>query len=348
MQNVRDRWANKFNSPETKPSTDTSANVPEKKCSVDSPNDAFQSTSHWESIDDDIAIQEVTHEVIDISDTEEFEFTPPVADRKPIDKPKQSPQDRRTTIRRELMDDDEDDDNKSIIELIDDEFDDEMHNKSLEVLSDASVINDIFGTDTLIDDFNNINNVIMKDPENKGNPNKEIISCPICHEKMSRDLLTEHLDGCGGIVVEIKFRGNGSQGKGLPFYKKKPPATRVKPEQKDCKSQKEQQLLAAGYTMNDIQRLLKENQEEEEYNRRILNEMADERRERPSERASGRMNRRTNGEQTTNASSDVNKSNIIAVLEDQHPCPICNTMVSAIDINMHLDVCLLNAADDDN
>lgn len=344
MQNVRDRWANKFNSPKTPPSTDTNANIPENKSPVDSPKDTFQSTSHWECIDDDIAIQEVTHEIIDISDGEDFEFIPPkTEDSKPMDTPKQSPRERQNSIRQELKDEDDDDDD--VIELIDDEFDDDLHNKSLELLTDTSVIDDIFGADTLIDDFNNINNVIMKDPENKGNPNKEIISCPICHEKMSRDLLTDHLDGCGGIVVEIKFRGKGSQTNSLPFYKKKPPAPRVKAEKVDAKSRKQQQLLAAGYSTNDIQRLLMENQEEEEYNRRILNEMADERQEKASGRTRRIAHATTANATTTNATtSNTNNSNIIAALEDQHPCPICSTMVSAIDINSHLDVCLLNAA----
>lgn len=61
-----------------------------------------------------------------------------------------------------------------------------VNNKSLDLLTDNSVIDDIFGTDSLMADFNNINNVVMNDPENVGNRENEIVTCPICEDKMPR------------------------------------------------------------------------------------------------------------------------------------------------------------------
>lgn len=60
-------------------------------------------------------------------------------------------------------------------------------------------------------DFNNINNVVMNDPENIGNPNMEIVMCPICEDRMARNELSSHLDGCNGITgiqhrLIIKFK----------------------------------------------------------------------------------------------------------------------------------------------
>lgn len=48
------------------------------------------------------------------------------------------------------------------------------------------MIDDIFGTDSLMADFNNINNVVMNDPENVGNRDMEIVTCPICEDRMPR------------------------------------------------------------------------------------------------------------------------------------------------------------------
>lgn len=90
-----------------------------------------------------------------------------------------------------------------VIELIDDEYDNLLGGETLEILSDTSVIDEMFGSDTLLDDFNSINNVIMQDPENRGNSDKEIVACPICGDRMSREDWTEHLDGCEGFRFKV-------------------------------------------------------------------------------------------------------------------------------------------------
>lgn len=325
-QTVRDRWANRFEP--TQPKVDATMNV-DVKLPV-----PFTTTNSWQTIDEDLAVREVFHEVINLSDDEDdinFDSSPTAPPSSAIEK--QSPEDRQRSIREELIDNDDD-----VIELIDDEFDDDLHNQSLELLTDATVINDLFGNDTLLDDFNNLNAVIMKDPENVGNSNKEIIECPICQEKMARELLNEHFEGCGGIVIEVKFNkfGKSKTPSTLPFYKKKPPATQVKPRTKVLTSQEVACLLDAGYTTNDIRRLELEKTEEVEYNRRILNEMANEERERSREFID------VNAEAST---STERNDHPIEILEDQHPCPVCSTMISAIDINSHLDTCLLNCDD---
>lgn len=69
--------------------------------------------------------------------------------------------------------------------MIDDEFDDTL-NESIDLLTDNSVIDEIFGTDTLMADFNNINNVVMNDPDKIGNRDMEIVTCPICEDRMPR------------------------------------------------------------------------------------------------------------------------------------------------------------------
>lgn len=331
-QNVRDRWANRFDTPKQEAAASP-------KSSETKPPSPFTSNSAWQNIDDDLSICEVKHEVIDLSDDDDIgsDYNQP---ERPVSSPihnvkveKQSSTDRQNSIRKELMDDDDD-----VIELIDDEFDETLHDKSLELLTDASVINDIFGDDTLMDDFNNLNSVIMRDPENAGNPDKEIIECPICQEKMSRELLNEHLEGCGGIVVAVKFNKFSKSNKksSLPFYKKKQPASQKQAAASSASlNLKVQNLLAAGYTMNDIRRLNLEQTEEEAYNRRILNEMADEEHNR---------SRESNHAGTAPSTSNTDNDDIlIQQLEDQHPCPVCDTMISAIDINAHLDVCLQNA-----
>lgn len=236
----------------------------------------------------------------------------------------------------------EDDGDQSFVELIDDEFEDDLHNKSLDLLADTSVIDDIFGTDTLMSDFNNLNDVIMRDPENIGNPGREIITCPICQDKLPREDLSEHLEGCGGIKVEVKRKGAG---KAVPYYrqKKKPPAapSRASQPNSTMSREDEERLMSAGYSLEDLRRLQMEQQEEESYNKRIFNELADEERD---QRAGGSRPR----EPQPSTSRDGIGDGAIEILQDLQACPVCNSMVPAEEMNSHLDVCLQSANDFDD
>lgn len=100
----------------------------------------------------------------------------------------------------------EEPDNGAQLILIDDEYDNRLQNVVMEVLTDSSVIDELFGTDTLLRDFDNLNNVIMQDEENAGDSNKEIIACPICGQRWARHKLNDHLEGCEGFRFPVEPR----------------------------------------------------------------------------------------------------------------------------------------------
>lgn len=131
-ENIRNIWANKFN--DKKDESDESAVRHTDKTKV------IEATSAWEEIDDDILIHSVQNTVIEIDDGSNDGFgavaVETVIQPKNETKPKIS-------IKKELLDDlGEDDAN---IEMIDDEFDDTL-NESLDLLTDTTVIDEIFGT----------------------------------------------------------------------------------------------------------------------------------------------------------------------------------------------------------
>lgn len=176
-------------------------------------------------------------------------------------------------------------------------------------------------------DFNNINDVVMNDPENIGNPNMEIVQCPICEDRMPRGDLSSHLDGCNGITIKINPKKRGEKLK--PFYK-----NQAKPTNKQLRDRDKELLRAAGYTPDQIERLSKENQEAKDYNDRIMDEMAHEER-----------HRRTTVI-TQNPSNDIetialdDESSNSSAVPEKLPCPVCSTQVDANQINQHLDECL--------
>lgn len=190
-------------------------------------------------------------------------------------------------------------------------------------------------------DFNNINNVVMSDPENVGNSNMEIVTCPICEDKMARGELTSHLDGCNGITIKINPRKRGDKAKTLPFYK-----NHVKPSTSQSSSgtskvridqQERALLLQAGYTEEQINRLNAETREAKEYNDRIMDEIAsDERDERRKRTTSVITQHSSNNDIETIMLDDESNGSV----PEKHPCPVCNTPVEANQINQHLDECL--------
>lgn len=331
-EQIRNAWLQKFNGPSTDAATPDSAAPPKSDTTSKRGYVETAPTQKWEDLDDDIMIWEEKHPVIDICDDDSGDNTvvqPKVEHERTF---------QADAIKRELLDDLGEDDN-GVIELIDDDFDDACNDESLQIMTDSRVLDDLFGDDTLMADFNNINNVIMKDPENRGNPDREIITCPICQEQMRREELSSHLEGCTGITVkvEIKPKSKGAT-RQLPFYKNQAavivPSTSRSRTAERLNSTDHKLLRQAGYSQEQIMRLAKEKAEEKDYNARIMDEMAHEER-----------NRR-------NAPNDTATNSVIVVLEgtvpprdssppaETVPCPVCSQMVAPTEINNHLDQCL--------
>lgn len=183
-------------------------------------------------------------------------------------------------------------------------------------------------------DFNNINNVVMNDPENFGNSNMEIVTCPICEDQMARGELTCHLDGCNGITVKINPRKKGDKTKSLPFYKNHvKPSTSQSSGQSKVNQQEKLLLLQAGYSQEQIDRLSAESREAKEYNDRIMDELA---REERQKRTTSVITQHSNNQIETIALDDGSNSPV----PEKLPCPVCNIQVDANQINQHLDECL--------
>lgn len=332
ISNIRDIWSTRFNNTPASNTTTTNAtttstqsNTETKENNTKGPSKFSSPTKSWKELDNDILIEEIHHDVINISDhdsDDDDQNTASVVIQSPHVPDQKRPN---ITIKQELIDDLGD--NDSVIEMIDDEFDDELKNESYELLADTTVIDDIFGTDTLMDDFNNINNVIMNDPENCDDPGKEIITCPICQDRMPREQLTDHLDGCTGIVIKVERKKGGAAAKkpkSLPFYKNRSVAStsRVGP----ISPLEVGALRAAGYTESVIERLKKETAEENEYNARIMLEMKED--------------ERRNNSTSLRLTEPINIDNGDEIVLDELDCPNCGTKVNANSINDHLDSCL--------
>lgn len=231
---VRDIWSNRFSS----------------------------NTTPWEIIDDDIQLREPIHEIIELEDSDSDE--PGDFIIKP--KPRMTTDERQKQIKQEILNPGDDD---SDIELVDDDFDDEIATTGVQ-LGDTSVIDDIFGSDTLMSDFYEINvTTPTASKTNKTESSQEIISCPICTSRMLRDQFEEHLNGCMGISVKLDIAAPSHSKKRkrdiTPFASTSRPA----PTERDL-------LLSAGYTEDVVDRVLLEREEEKRYNDRIMSEIQQE------------------------------------------------------------------------
>lgn len=328
-ESVRDRWNKRFaDDASTLPLPSDTEPPATKRPKVEK----VDGTSKWEIVDDDIQVRDDKPSLILINDSDDDDCVLAIdninssvpASRPPINN--QSAGGRQAAIKQEILDsineahiDGEDD--ESDIELIDDEFDDNLRNVAVE-LTDNRVIDDLFGTDTLMADFNEINDVIMKDSENRGQPNKEIITCPICQERMQRDQLDEHLDGCLGITTKVSLKAVSSV-RSRPTTSA---ATAAAATSSALKSER-QILQECGYDDATITRILRDKREERAYNERILTEMA-------SDPATTSRARKPSKAQLKVAAA--------AAVADRLPCPVCQGQIDADKINDHLDVCLSN------
>lgn len=324
-EQIRSVWANRFNNPSPKTCTATSARGNDSTTKIN----VTEATSNWEEIDDDILIRSVQDAIVEINDDSDIE-----TDIKPIPRTIENANASliQKSIKEELLDDLGE--NSDSIELIDDEFDEDL-NESLEILTDASVIQDIFGIDDLLANFNEINGVVMKFPENKGDTNKEIISCPICQDSLPRDELSEHLDGCTGITVKIeKQKRYVGTAKSLPFYKNQAKPSGPSTNKRVDDSTRKEMLRKAGYDQETIDRLFTETQEAKNYNERISREMRDEQRKQTNSQQSDPI------ETIAVPIDDDDLAPQNDVIREKATCPVCNTLVYSDLINQHLDDCL--------
>ncbi|XP_055680700.1 DNA-dependent metalloprotease dvc-1 [Lutzomyia longipalpis] len=176
--NVREVWNKRFAS--TSPQTSVPA-TKKAKTSEELPKDS------WKQIDDEIFIEDPEIPVITLDDS-------------PVVKPTrklQTPAERQSQIKEEILESirtngDENDPN-DVIELIDDEYNDD-DKSTVDILLDQSVIDDLFGKDTLMEDFTR-----------KTDTASDNITCPVCQLYLPRGMLTDHMEGCLGIMEHIEY-----------------------------------------------------------------------------------------------------------------------------------------------
>lgn len=287
--NVRDIWSKKF------PTATTTTSSTKESQASGTLADKRPSTLHaplqsnWEIIDDDIEIQNIVHETVTILDD-----SISIVDDSPSSLVRQSSDE--TTIKRELIDS-FDDLTDSDIELIDHDYDD-TQGAPAGGLCDKKITDNLFSWNKSTEDLNKIH---MTDEENAGNRDRELVSCPVCNIKCERELMSEHLDGCFGMVRKID------------------PRRAVKPKIRGKNSpqttNKRTSTVTTSTSFTSTNTTAADTEEEEEFNRRILSEMEAEARE--------------------------SRSNGGAVGRDEMAqCPVCNVSVKASEINDHLDRCL--------
>lgn len=138
IENIRNIWANRFNDQSNNQATATATSASTESNRPSNKNKVIESSSAWEEIDDDILIHSVQNTVIEIDDGSNDGISNAEAPARQSTCENETP----ISIKKELLDDlGEEDEN---IEMIDDEFDDDM-NESLEILTDTSVIDELFG-----------------------------------------------------------------------------------------------------------------------------------------------------------------------------------------------------------
>lgn len=218
----------------------------------------------WESYDDDVMVADVAVPTIDLADSDsDSDGEQPANDQSmmPGGRNTMSSHERTQSIKREVFEDESIYSEEDIL-FIDDEYDDEeaATNDSLTaatVLADQSIIDDIFGEDTLLQEFQRENAVQPSCSRYSSNVDNDIVSCPICFEKMKRTQLENHFEGCT-ITVRVEppsFKPKG----GRPNTSRdldsgastSRPSTSRGPKKKSQSSSK-QLLRNSGYTDKEI------------------------------------------------------------------------------------------------
>ncbi|XP_036318018.1 sprT-like domain-containing protein Spartan isoform X2 [Rhagoletis pomonella] len=293
-------------------------NIPEDK----------QKNDDWLVLDDEIMLREPTTETIAIlSDDESDENDNAMEESGAIEQPSKrstplTADERQKAIKQEILEDTADLLDEDII-LIDDEYDDnaqesnDLQNISAAAeLADTSMIDEFFGDDTMMKDFNRENDVKPSGSRHFPNPNDDIITCPICQGKMKRCLFADHMDGCTGIAIKVAFPKH--------TLKKLAATSRpVKPTAKSRPSRKEI-LRNAGYSEQDLINLTSASEEELS--------------------SCNTSPPRPNGNSTSNEWSPEDMETRLYrqrnILKSTIQCPNCGQEVEQNTINDHLDDCL--------
>jgi len=268
----------------------------------------------WDVVDDEVMVKKLPADVIVLSDDSDCEVD---VDKKPVFpsqlKKNMTADERQTIIKQEILDDDDDLLDDDII-LIDDEYDDAQDNLNLSAaieLADTSVIDEFFGEDILLKDFRVENDVMPSGSRSLPNPGNDIITCPICQEKLQRKLFDEHLDGCTGITLKVKPSIKGLHNIRMP---------EAKPSKRPTRKKSAKQLLKdAGYSPSDLQNITLDSDDD-----------ADE--------------SSLNSTFSDTADSDNRPRTVRqrAIYQTTRQCPICAVHIEESQMNDHLDQCILD------
>ncbi|EDV99617.1 GH12438 [Drosophila grimshawi] len=200
LNHMRDIWSKRFDNrnKQTEPKQEAQNKQNPSKRRRDS-----SETEGWEKCDEDVFIYDVKVPILTISDSEhEAEAENNVVLTKPLKSAAISSHDRTINIKREVMEEEglyNDDD----IVMIDDEYDDNVDEMTAAIeLSDLSITEDLFGEDTLLQEYQLENDVVACSSGFQFNAANDITSCPICFEKMKRCEFTNHLEGCS-ITIKV-------------------------------------------------------------------------------------------------------------------------------------------------
>lgn len=293
--------------------------------------DTKTNSNAWVIVDDDVMLQDKPVEIIALSssdndsDDPDLETLPAVPRQMPI---KLSTNERQIAIKQEILDGNADKTLKGDdIILIDDDYDDDEEiNAAVTELADTSLIDDLFGEDTLLKEFKRENDVLPSGSRYLPKPEDDIISCPVCQGKMKRSQLSEHLDGCTGIAVKVLLSKNA-----LQKLAKTKTAVVVKPTRKSGKSKKDI-LRDAGYTEEDLANITSASSSEEDF---LNNSNSIHTNTTISPTSSNAIFNLDSPEEFPRRQRQRN------LFKSTRQCPICAKEIEEDEINEHLDECLL-------
>lgn len=190
---LRDMWANRYSKTNEKTETNMEQEIVRKRRRA-----STDDIGSWETYDEDIMVREVVVPIISISDSEDDTEPPRTIERSKTSQP--SSQELTTMIKREIMEDESIYDDEDIV-MIDDEYDADVDNlTAASELADQSIIDDLFGEDTLLKEFQRENDVVPCGSRNLPDAGNDITTCPICFDKMKRSEFANHLEGCNIII----------------------------------------------------------------------------------------------------------------------------------------------------
>ncbi|EDW30808.1 GL13306 [Drosophila persimilis] len=203
---VRNVWQKRFeNNPTKEAQEETEKSTGKRPHSYvdDSPN------LSWEAYDEDVLIaDDITPTVLILSSDDESDNDNEEKKKTENEYVKNSTlfssgissQERTRKIKEEVMFDESQDFSEDDIVLIDDEYDDEQNLDSSLIaateLADQSVIDDLFGVDTLLAEFQLENDVVPTGSRVTKDLNNDIVICPICFGRIKRSQLSNHFEGC--------------------------------------------------------------------------------------------------------------------------------------------------------